>query len=48
MGIAAESLEVAAESDVPLARVCQDFACRLPVSDPADLAKVLTTADSDE
>lgn len=40
-GIAAESLVVAAESEVPLARVCQDFACRMPVSEPTDLADLL-------
>jgi uncharacterized protein YyaL (SSP411 family) len=48
-GIAAESLIVARESEIPMARVCQDFACRLPVSQPADLAKILdgTLAEGD-
>jgi len=40
-GVAVESLIVARESKVPMARVCQDFACRLPVSQPADLAELL-------
>jgi uncharacterized protein YyaL (SSP411 family) len=47
-GIAAESLEVAAESDLPQARVCQDFACLMPVSEPADLARVLAPSGPGE
>ena len=40
-GIALESLKVAGESEIPMARVCQDFACRLPVSEAAGLAELL-------
>ena len=40
-GIAAESLVVSGESEIPMARVCQDFACRLPVSAAGDLAGLL-------
>ncbi|MEZ5274758.1 MAG: thioredoxin domain-containing protein [Opitutaceae bacterium] len=43
-GIAAESLVVAAESAEPLARVCQDFACRLPVAEVSELAALLEPA----
>jgi len=45
-GIAAESLIVARESEVPMARVCQNFACRLPVSIPVDLAGILDGENS--
>jgi uncharacterized protein YyaL (SSP411 family) len=45
-GIAAESLIVARESEVPMARVCQNFACRLPVSKPVDLVGILDGENS--
>jgi uncharacterized protein YyaL (SSP411 family) len=40
-GIAAESLVVSGESEIPMARVCQGFACRLPVSVAGDLGGLL-------
>jgi len=46
-GLAAESLVVAAESGEPLVRVCQDFSCRLPISNPVDLAALLAAQTSE-